>query len=217
MARIDETLETFASLIPWLNSGKLASITTPQFLNWSESLLSKGALLANTEASTHSPYSDPRHVDIALQLLRLWATHPAVKQGLATSNPPNVDGSGPAPRGSVWTAYYGFLTTVIQDGLPYTGPKDGPDRPQLASELRRVETICERNILSEVMFPTANSKNSQVEEWVEQVIGNWQVLCGPGWQDSDLGEGGQNAVGRNVLEVSLATHAIDLRALTPLS
>ncbi|KAJ5795102.1 hypothetical protein N7457_001701 [Penicillium paradoxum] len=200
-SNIDETLETFASLVPWLNSGKLASITTPQFLSWSESLLSSGALLASSEASKHNTSSDPRHVDITLRLLRTWATHPAVKQGLPTSNPPNVDSSGPAARGSVWTTYYRFLTTILQDGLTHACPKDGPERPQLASELRRVETICERNILSDMMFPTANSQNSQVEEWVELVISNWQILCGPEWQDSDFGEGGQDSVGRNVLEI----------------
>lgn len=191
-------------MIPWLNSGKLTSITTPQFLEWSESLLGKGALLASGEASKNTPYSDPEHVDIALRLLRLWAAHPSVKQGSPTKSS-NAGGSGQVSRSSVWTAYYGFLTIVLQDGLIYTGPNDGPDRPQLASELRRVESICEGNLLREVKFPTASSQNNQVEEWVEQVISNWEVLCGPEWQDSDLGEGGQNAVSRNVLDVSSTT------------
>ncbi|KGO45528.1 Tetratricopeptide-like helical [Penicillium expansum] len=198
---INETLETFASLIPWLSGGKLASITTPQFLNWSESLLGNGALLASNEVTKNPPYSDPGHADIALQLLRLWAAHPAVKQGGSANNPSNVDLFGLAPRASVWAAYYRFLTAVLRGGLTYPGSNDGPDRPQLCSELRRVETIYERNFLSEVMFPTASSQNSQIEEWVEQVISNWQVLCGPEWQDSDIGEGGQNAVGRDVLEI----------------
>ncbi|KAJ5146293.1 uncharacterized protein N7515_000857 [Penicillium bovifimosum] len=201
VADIGDTLETFASLIPWLNSGRLALISTPQLLGWSESLLGKGSLLAIDEASKCTPYSEPRHVDIALRLLRLWAAHPAVKQGASNSKSSSVDVPIPAQRSSVWAGYYGLLTTVLQDGLPYTGPNDGPDRPQLASELRRVETICERNLLNEVKFPTASSANSQVEEWVERVVGNWEVLCGPVWQDSDLGEGGQDAVGRNVLEI----------------
>ncbi|KAJ5562852.1 Tetratricopeptide-like helical [Penicillium sp. DV-2018c] len=201
VANIDDTLETFASLIPWLNSGRLALISTPQLLEWSESLLGNGALLAIDEARKRTPYPGPRRVDIALRLLRLWAAHPAVKQGTSNSKSSGVDVPAPSPRSSVWAAYYEFLTTILQDRLPYTGPNDGPDRPQLASELRRVETICERNLLAEVKFPTASSANSQVEEWVERVVGNWEVLCGHSWQDSDLGEGGQNAVGRNVLEI----------------
>ncbi|KAJ5165364.1 Tetratricopeptide-like helical [Penicillium coprophilum] len=200
-ADIDDALETFSSLIPWLSGGKLTSVTTPQFLNWSESLLGNGALLASGEVTKNAPYSDPRHADIALRLFRLWAAHPAVKQGVSNNNLSTADSFGRAPRASVWAAYYKLLTAVLQDGVTYTGPNDGPDRPQLGSELRRVETVYERNLLSEVMFPTASSQNSQVEEWVEQVISNWEVLCGPEWQDSDLGEGGQNAVSRNVLEI----------------
>jgi hypothetical protein len=161
--------------------------------------------LATEEASKGSAYSDPKHVDIALQLLRLWAAHPSVKQG--APSPSNVDDSTPTSRTEIWTRYYSFLTTVLQNGLTYFGTNDGPARPQQASELRRVETICEGILLREVKFPTASSQNSQVEEWVEQVISNWEVLCGPEWQDSDLGDGGQNTVGRNVLEVSPARDA----------
>jgi hypothetical protein len=95
-------------------------------------------------------------------------------------------------------------------------PNDGPERPQLAGELRRIEAICENNLLREVKFPTASSNNSEVEEWVEQVIRNWEVLCGPHWQDQDLGEGGQNTVGRNVLDVS-ANQVIHLRVFADVS
>ncbi|KAG0155752.1 hypothetical protein PDIDSM_2925 [Penicillium digitatum] len=195
---INETLETFTSLIPWLSGGKLASITTSQFLDWSETLLGNGALLASNEVIKHMPYSDSRHADLAFQLLRLWAAHPAVKQGGSAKSPSNVC---LAPRSSVWAAYYKLLTAALRGELTYTGPNDGPDRPQLSSEFRRVETNYERSFLSEILFPTASSQNSQVEEWVEQVISNWQILCGPEWQDSDVGEGGQDEVGRNVLEI----------------
>lgn len=201
MAGIDEAVETFASLMPWLNNGKLGS-NNAQFLSWTETLLCKGAIMASEEARNSSPYSDPRHVEIALKLFRLWAALPAVKQGLAAPKPSHLDASTTLSRTAIWKAYYGFLTTVLQDGLVYTAPNEGPERPQLASELRRIESICEGNLLREVKFPTASSNNSDVEEWVEQVISNWEVLCGPHWQDQDLGEGGQNAVGRNVLDVS---------------
>ncbi|CAG7915479.1 unnamed protein product [Penicillium olsonii] len=199
VSNTDETIETFASLIPWLKSGKLSSITTPQFLSWSESLLGKGGILASEEARRNAAYSDPKNVDIALQLLRLWAAHPCVKQGTPATS--NVDDSAPASRSSIWTGYYAFLTTILQHGLPYTGPNDGPHRPQQANELRRVETICESSFLRETKFPTADSHNVQVEQWIEQVISNWEIMCGPEWQDSDLAEGGQDAIGRNVLEI----------------
>lgn len=167
--------------------------------------------MASEEARNSSPYSDPRHVEIALRLFRLWAALPAVKQGLTAAQPSHLDASTSLSRTSIWKAYYGLLTTVLQNGLAYMAPNDGPDRPQLASELRRIEAICENNLLRDVKFPTASSSNSEVEEWVEQVISNWEVLCGPHWQDQDLGEGGQNTVGRNVLDVSV-TQVMHLRS-----
>ncbi|KAJ5833726.1 hypothetical protein N7474_002037 [Penicillium riverlandense] len=199
---IDETLDTFAALEPWLSSGKQASVANAQFLNWSETLLGKGALMASKEASKNSPYSNPRHVEIALRLFRQWAVHPAVKQGLATQKSTASDLSSPISRTTLWNSYYGFLTIVLQDNLTYPPPSaERPGRPQQAAELRRVETICEGNLLREVKFPTASSGNSQVEEWVERVISNWEILCGPHWQDDDLGEGGQTVASRNVLDM----------------
>ncbi|KAJ5134620.1 hypothetical protein N7526_005985 [Penicillium atrosanguineum] len=202
VAGIDETLETFASLVPWLGSGVLTASTNAQFLSWSETMLGKGALMASETATKAAPMSDPRHVEIALQLFRLWASLTSVKQGLASPQTLYTDASGSLSRVAIWRAYYGFLTTVLQDNLIYAPTHSGvPERPQLASELRRIEAICENNLLREAKFPTASSNNSQVEEWIELVIKNWQVLCGPHWQDQDLGEGGQNAVGRNVLDM----------------
>jgi hypothetical protein len=62
--------------------------------------------------------------------------------------------------------------------------------------------VCENILLRTVKFPRAHVQNHLVEEWVEQVIRNWEVLCGPEWCDDDLGEGGQDGVSRNVLDVS---------------
>lgn len=166
-------------------------------------MLGKGATLASGEAINRALSPNPRHIEIALQLFRLWSTHPAVKHNLTSSNASDADPSDQLPRTSIWKAYYKLLTTILQDGLPYIAPSDGPNRPQLANELRRVESICEGSLLRESKFPTATANNFEIEEWVEQVISNWQVLCGPRWQDQDLGEGGQNAVGRNVLDVSM--------------
>lgn len=206
VGEMDETLEAFAALIPWLSNGTLTSTSNGQFLSWAETLLGKGALMASDTAIITSPQSDMRHVEIALRLFRLWAALPAVKQGLASAQTLCTDASSSPSRATIWKAYYGLLTAVLQDDLDYTPFHDGPARPQLANELRRIESICEGNLLREVKFPTASSNNSQVEEWVEQVIKNWEVLCGPDWQDQDLGEGGQNGVGRNVLDVSTHTH-----------
>ncbi|KAJ5495400.1 hypothetical protein N7539_000516 [Penicillium diatomitis] len=197
---MDESLETFAALSTWLSDGRLGS-SNPQFLSWAEALLSKGAIMASDETQANSPDSETRHVEIALRLFRLWAALPAVKQGLPPQKPSYLDAPAPHSRCIVWKAYYGLLTTVLQDGLPYTASREGNERLQLASEIRRVEFICENSVIRDATFPNASSDNAEIETWVEKVIANWEIMCGPHWQDHDLGEGGQVAMGRNVLDI----------------
>ncbi|OJJ48870.1 hypothetical protein ASPZODRAFT_139827 [Penicilliopsis zonata CBS 506.65] len=187
----DDSLPTLHSILPWLNGLKQAPSSSPQFSHWSEKLLAKGALLAN----------DSDDVEVALKFFRLWSAHPQVKQGIASNTLPVDTSSDAISRSAVWKSYYSLLTQILQADGTYYPPADGPERPQLASELRRVEAIYESCMMKEVKFPTASSSNSQVEIWVEQVIRNWEVLCSPQWRDEELGEGGQNAVGRNVLDI----------------
>ncbi|KAJ6155587.1 Tetratricopeptide-like helical, partial [Penicillium chermesinum] len=139
---IDETLETFSSLLAWLSSGKLTTNANSQFLSWAETLLGKGALLASEEAITAGQNANPRHVEIALRLF-----------------------------------------------------------PTVGSASLREAELGFKHLTAFHPWALAINSNSPVEAWVEQVIGNWQILCGPYWHDQDLGEGGQNAVGRNVLDI----------------
>ena len=77
-----------------------------------------------------------------------------------------------------------------------------PTKLQTRIELQRVETIYEGLLLREVRFPKANESSEEVREWVELVMGNWNVLCGSTWQNADLGEGAKEGVSRSVLDVS---------------
>lgn len=198
----NEALDTFSSIIPWLSDRVQKFQSNPDFSRWSEKLLAKAALLAGDEVSQNAALGDDTHVETALKAFRLWSAHPSVKQWVS-SNGSHAEGTAePASKARVWKSYYDLLTNLVQHDLPYLPPTSGPERPLLANEIRRVESICENNLLREVKFPTANARSPQVEDWVEQVIQNWEVLCGPHWRDEDLGEGGQNAVGRNVLDVS---------------
>ncbi|KAG9631869.1 hypothetical protein KCV04_g9651, partial [Aureobasidium melanogenum] len=43
--------------------------------------------------------------------------------------------------------------------------------------------------------------NEEVEQWTNSIISNWSILCGPGWREVDLGEGGKAAVSRSTLDV----------------
>lgn len=109
----------------------------------------------------------------------------------------------PASKATPWKAYYDLLGAILQYGLTYFAPRSGAERPQLASEFRLVELKCESSFLREEKFPMAYVGSPNVEAWVEQVIRNWEILCGPQWCDEDFGAGGQDGVSRNVLDVSI--------------
>ncbi|KAL4919431.1 hypothetical protein BDW62DRAFT_199744 [Aspergillus aurantiobrunneus] len=196
-----DALKAFNSLTPWLGDTSVGSPSS-QFLYWSEKILADGALLAGDQVCKGIAEAGDEIVGIALRFFRAWSSHPAIKPGAVPSQDPQTESpSEPVPKSSIWKSYYDLLSAILLHDLPYMGPADGPERPQLANELRRVEAICEANLLRDVKFPTANSGNKSVEVWVEQVIQNWEKLCGPQWLDEELGEGGQNALGKNVLDI----------------
>ncbi|KAE8164192.1 hypothetical protein BDV40DRAFT_120029 [Aspergillus tamarii] len=191
-------LDTLQSLTLWLSSHNELSSDNSQFLHWSEQLASESALVASTEALKTVPVADEALMKTALSLLRVWSAHPHVKQGAS----PHIDGFDVCtPKYLTWKSYYDLLSATLQHDLAYVPPASGPERQQLAAEIRRVESMYESSLLRETRFPTAYAESTQIEDWVEQVITNWEILCGPQWTDEDLGEGGQNAVGRNVLDI----------------
>ncbi|RAH77372.1 hypothetical protein BO86DRAFT_370968 [Aspergillus japonicus CBS 114.51] len=197
-----DALETLESVTPWLSNHLQGStLSNPQFLYWSEKLLAEGASITVDDALRDIAATDAQTVTTALGFLRLWASHPNNKQATASQTVHANSSTEAVLRSSLWKSYYQLLTAILRHGVPYSPSTNGPERPQLASEIRRVETLYEATLLRETKFPSANSSNPQVEEWVEEVISNWQVLGGPDWTDDELGEGGQNAVGRNVLDI----------------
>ncbi|KAL4819448.1 hypothetical protein BDW67DRAFT_154587 [Aspergillus spinulosporus] len=195
-----EALQVFNSLVPWLNSTNLGS-SSNQFLHWSEKMLADGALIAGEEICKDIASADGELVRVALRIFREWSSHPSIKPGEDASGMQNESSPESVPKSSIWKSYYDLLSAILLHELPYTAPAPGPERPQLATELRRVETICEAHLLRDVKFPTADSGNEVIEAWVEQVIQNWERLCGPQWHDEEVGEGGQYALGKNVLEI----------------
>ncbi|KAL4800986.1 hypothetical protein BDV19DRAFT_352505 [Aspergillus venezuelensis] len=195
-----DALQIFNSLAPWLNSTNLGS-TSNQFLYWCEKILADGALLSGDEVCTKVAEADGRNVAAALKYFRAWSSHSTVKSGTPSQDPLSQNSAEAVPSSSVWRSYYDLLSVILLHDLPYAAPTDGPGRPQLALELRRIEAISEANILRDVKFPTAETGNKGVENWVEQVIANWKKLCGPEWHDYELGEGGQAALGKAVLDI----------------
>jgi cargo-transport protein YPP1 len=146
----------------------------------------------------------------ALQIYRYWAKYwNSTGKGIDTADMAR-------PRRSAWKAYYDTLSVILQNHLPYDVEQVSANaitektitRPQLnirlqqRAELKRVETIYETLLLKEISFPKASENNHEIEAWTDAVMENWRILCGPTWSDDDLGEGGKEAAGRGVLDVS---------------
>ena len=184
---------------------EFSPVPSPQYFLWSEQFLAKCALLAS-DTGTAGETPSSATVEFALWAFRAWASHGDINQVDPASSAGKNLADGLGSRFSIWMSYYRFLSVVLQRRLPYSPPAEGPHRVQLFSEFRRVETVCENILLRNVKFPRAHGANHQIERWVEQVIQNWEVLCSHEWSDGDFGEGGQDAVSRNVLDVSCLPH-----------
>lgn len=176
---------------------------------WTERLLVRQCQLS--DLSTNSNNVDATN---ALQAYRFWAKYWDIIGKNSAS-----EGMG-RPRRSAWKAYYDTLSTILQKDIPYPAehvaagssnltpsekpaPQSASSRLQQLAELKRVETIYEGLLLRETKFPKASESNQETESWTDAAMSNWWVLCGPTWTDSDLGEGGKEAVGRGVLDVRL--------------
>jgi hypothetical protein len=150
----------------------------------------------------------------ALRTYRYWA-----KFWDATSKNGGSDAASAAHyRRLAWKAYYDSLSTILRHDLAYE-PDQTPiihEKPQSntqsdmrlrqRAELKRVEAVYENLLIRETHFPKASETNHEVEAWVDSVMDNWRLLCGPTWSDNDLGEGGKEGVARGVLDVGF-THA----------
>lgn len=162
-------------------------------------------MLASEEVLSNDAGDCDFEIETALKAFRLWSGHPHIKGRDIAASQRAIQSGSPHhsdSQSSIWMAYYKLLSLILQYGLSYFSLSSGSPRRQLATELRRVETVCESVLLRETKFPLASDSNPQVEAWTEDVISNWEVLCGPSWRDDDLGEGGQDAISRNVLDVS---------------
>jgi cargo-transport protein YPP1 len=197
-------LKTAYPVLPRLAIPNSALASCPQALYWSELFLCKIAMLASEGVSSDEPSEYEFEIEVALKAFRLWSGHPHVKRRDIAAGQTATRAAGfheSESQSDVWMSYYKLLSVILRHSLPYFPLSPGTPRRQLANEIRRVETVCESVLLRETKFPVASDSNPQVEAWTEEVISNWEVLCGPGWRDDDF-EGGQDAVSRNVLDVS---------------
>jgi hypothetical protein len=195
---VSDAIRTYSSVLPWLASVDFASESL-LFKSWTERLLVRLCQLVDQTSETGA-YVEPTE---ALQAFRLWAKFCSTG---ATGGAENMA----QHRRSAWKAYYSTLSAILQHDMSYNPPSEVVDKAskldmklQQRAELKRVETVYENLLLKDAQFPKASDGNQEIEEWTDAVVDNWRLLCGPAWSDSDLGEGGKEAVGRGVLDVSL--------------
>jgi tetratricopeptide (TPR) repeat protein len=192
--------------------GKTPGVRSVELRKWTERLLARACLHFNTRTSSQS-------IEAITDALRafntwndFWQRSPPTTSGHADS-PSRID----VPRRQVWRAYYDLLSTILQSGLMYTVvssdridvgtkqtiPEDHqtPSKQRQRSDLKRVESTYESLLIQETQFPKASQTNLEVEQLIEQAMRNWRIICGFGWTDAELGEGGKESVSRTMLEI----------------
>ncbi|CAG7560892.1 unnamed protein product [Fusarium equiseti] len=114
---------------------------------------------------------------------------------------------GSVPRRTVWKEYYTALSQILESDQPFpTGfvsntAGDLSPRSQLRIELKHAEATYQTLLLGETSFPRAEDEREEVEWFVNQVLRNWTILCGRGWSEKDLGQGGRGILSRGVLDI----------------
>ncbi|KAK5046226.1 hypothetical protein LTR84_008369 [Exophiala bonariae] len=195
--RAKQSNDLFQTILPWLDSNRSLVVSTPQLLYWAQQLLGRVALGTNPpDSASSAEFNDIS--DFRLQAFRHWAVLTVKNKPVASSSYGNTRGH--LSNLAMWRAYYRFVSGVLH-GQPGAAEYVTITPSDLAVEIRRVETSYESELLRHVQFPKATESNKPVEDWVEEVVSNWQILCGPDWTESDLGQGGRNSFGRNVVDI----------------
>lgn len=190
--------------MPYISNLPTSLSGIPEHQHWTEKLLGRHCILASRHVTSNA--EKPQELlsstsliapDSILSPFRAYADHYDSKK-ITADNDIATDGGTSQAR--AWKAYYDAISVMAQHDIIQPVFKS---RLQQGLELKKVEAIYQTMLLKEVKFPRADEVNSQIEDWVDQVMANWRVICGPRWLDKDLGPGGRDAVGAGVLDVCL--------------
>lgn len=198
--RTIEALDALRSAIPVLSRVESGKAIRKQLRYWSELFLTEYCMLSSEVVKQGDVTSEHPAV---LAPFRSWASYWQVMQAPVTGG---FGFKGSVPRRQVWRDYYMALSHILQSELPYEAglikrmPADLPPRGQLRTEIKYAEAAYRSLLLAETPFPRADEDRQEVEDFVRQAVKNWSVLCGRGWHDQDLGQGGRRAMSRGLLE-----------------
>jgi cargo-transport protein YPP1 len=196
-----EALAVFESGLPslavvWSGLGARAELRY-----WGELFLTEFCMLAS-----HALDQNEKSLEDAnsLACFRSWARY---WEGLGGPITGGHGFKGAVPRRQVWLEYYRALSTIIEGDLPFpTGyigkiTNETSARNQLRMELKKTEVSYESLLVKEIEFPRADEEREEVEAFIRLVVKNWSILCGRGWREHDLGQGGRENLSRGVLDI----------------
>ncbi|KAL2068293.1 hypothetical protein VTL71DRAFT_16391 [Oculimacula yallundae] len=198
---VSDAVETFESGLPILASVSPSPKQSRELKSWTELYLT-GFCMLSSRAIKSRPSSivETETLSAFRTWAKFWETQTSTPTGGRALH-------SEISRRHVWKEYYIILSEVLRHNLPFpttaltTAYAETSTRLQQRAELKRVEARYETLLLSEVQFPKAEEASEEVESFVEIVMQNWRILCGSGWQEHDLGEGGSEAVSRGVLDI----------------
>lgn len=222
---LKEAVQTYESMLPYISNAQSSYGSTIEHRRWTERLLARYCLL--TCRYVKSKAHQPKDLLLSSSLIaptfllapfRAWAEFWDIKLDQNTRNSSAPFYHRDISPIVVWQAYYDTLSTLSQfestpsfisamkttfgeGDLPHEACFFATSKSQQCAELKRVESIYEGFLLNDLNFPKANEATPEVEAWVDQVMNNWSVLCGPTWRQEDHGDGGKEGTARNVLAV----------------
>ncbi|KAL9028806.1 MAG: hypothetical protein Q9196_002877 [Gyalolechia fulgens] len=220
IGNVDEASLTYGSILPHIQNTLSTAYTVPEYTLWTEQLLAHYCLLPNQiMRAVIDKGREPHSINATLAPFRAWAD--LWKSTLKARNLGGFSQSAKywsVPRRRVWQIYYDTLSTILQQGISYSGIIQGTstsanerptqtvkalENPRLLQsiELRRVEGDYEEILLRELSFPKANEANVEVENWADQVMDNWRIISSPSWLNEDIGQGGKESTTRGTLAI----------------
>jgi cargo-transport protein YPP1 len=207
-----------------LKTGTLSSTLGEQKI-WTQRLLARYCILLHSRLKLQAQKpqelitsSSPIAFTLELTPFRTWAE----SWEASSHQPPKVikifPDRGDVPQRLVWHAYYDTLSILIRIRPIFPSSAEGGQiswqqnaqydvgffsetKSQQCEELKQVQSIYEKHLVNELCFPKANEATPEIESWVDQVIDNWKIVCGPAWRNEDHIGGGKEATSRIVLEV----------------